>query len=234
MPRKTAFAAEWAGPTAICFEPGRLFDISGRVSKVGVGTPTNWGLENSICSGLVDDTIGSSKLNYNVTASVRQPRFVSPIIAGTFALFAERRSEFEVYRREEIGLSATLLREDYHRVPITVGYKLSYGRTTASAASFCAFFNACTPQDAQRLAERRVLGIFGAGIAWPRSNNPLDPTRGHVYSIESAVSSPLTGSDDFGGIPPVHRRRLLVQTGRSSGVQLAPPGRNHVCPVGGA
>jgi outer membrane protein assembly factor BamA len=90
-----------------------------------------------------------------------------------------------------------LLREDYHRVPITVGYKLSYGRTTASAASFCAFFNACTPQDAQRLAERRVLGIFGAGIAWPRSNNPLDPTRGHVYSIESAVSSPLTGSDDF-------------------------------------
>ena len=176
---------------------GRLFDISGRVSKVGVGTPTDWGLENSICSGLVDDTIGSSKLNYNVTASVRQPRFVSPIIAGTFALFAERRSEFEVYRREEIGLSATLLREDYHRVPITVGYKLSYGRTTASAASFCAFFNACTPQDAQRLAERRVLGIFGAGIAWPRSNNPLDPTRGHVYSIESAVSSPLTGSDDF-------------------------------------
>jgi outer membrane protein assembly factor BamA len=66
---------------------GRLFDISGRVSKVGVGTPTDWGLENSICSGLVDDTIGSSKLNYNVTGSVRQPRFVSPIIAGTFALF---------------------------------------------------------------------------------------------------------------------------------------------------
>jgi outer membrane protein insertion porin family/translocation and assembly module TamA len=171
---------EWAGPTAICSEPD--------VCSISAAESPRWGSELPPTGTGEFDLFRPRRrhdrllqLNYNVTASVRQPRFVSPIIAGTFALFAERRSEFEVYRREEIGLSATLLREDYHRVPITVGYKLSYGRTTASAASFCAFFNACTPQDAQRLSERRVLGIFGAGIAWPRSNNPLDPTRGHVY-----------------------------------------------------
>jgi outer membrane protein assembly complex protein YaeT len=174
---------------------GRLFDISGKVSKVGVGRPTDWGLENSICSGLVDDTIGSSLLNYNVTASVRQPRFFSPVIAGTFGVFAERRSEFAVYRREEIGMSLSLLRENYQRVPITLGYRLSYGRTTATPATFCAFFNACTPADAQRLAERRVLGVVGLGVAWPRSDNPLDPSRGHVYSVEAAHSSAITGSD---------------------------------------
>lgn len=176
---------------------GRLFDISGRVSKVGVGRPTNWDLENSICSGLKEDTIGSSKLNYNVTAQVRQPRFFSPIIAGTLGLYAERRSEFTVYRREEIGMSAALVRENYRRVPVTLAYRLSYGNTTASPATFCAFFNACTPTDARRLAERRVLGVIGVGVVWPRSNNPLDPSRGHLYSFEAAHSSGVTGSDPF-------------------------------------
>jgi outer membrane protein assembly complex protein YaeT len=176
---------------------GRLFDISGRVSKVGVGRPTDWGLENNVCSGVAGDTIGSSLLNYNVTASVRQPRFFSPIIAGTLSLFAERRSEFQVYRREEIGLSGALVRENYRRIPMTLGYRMSYGRTVATAATFCAYFNACTPTDAERLSERRVLGVLGFGVTWPRSNNLLDPSRGHVYTIETAVSSPITGSDPF-------------------------------------
>ena len=173
---------------------GRLFDISGRVSKVGVGRPVDFGLDRSLCKGLQDDTIGSAKVNYNVTALVRQPRFFTPTVTGTLSLFAERRSEFAIYRREEIGTSLGLLRETARRIPIAMSYRLSYGSTEATAATFCAFFNACTPDDNTRLRQKRLLGIVTAGISWPRQNNPLDPSRGHFYAFDASHSSRLTGS----------------------------------------
>lgn len=176
---------------------GRLFDISGRVSKVGVGDPLGFGLERSICSSLKNDSIGSALANYNVTAAVRQPRFFTPDITGTLSLFAERRSEFAIYRREEVGVSLALGRQTARQVPITLAYRLSFGGTEASAGTFCAFFNACTPEDASRLKERRLLGVVTAGISWPRSNNPLDPSRGHVYSFDVSHSSRATGSAAF-------------------------------------
>ncbi len=178
------------------FGTGRRFEIAGRVSKVGVAWP-QWGLERSICSALKDDPIGSSVLNYNVTALVRQPRFFSPNLTGTYSLFAERRSEFAVYRRDEIGASLGLLRETSRRVPITLGYRLTYGNTTASPATFCAFFNACTEDDIQRLSEARPFGIVSAGVAWPRQDNPIDPTRGHAYYLDVGHSSQLTGSAEL-------------------------------------
>jgi len=176
------------------FNTGRLFDLSARVSKVGVGRPFDLGLDNSLCKSLRSDTIGSSKANYNVTAAIRQPRFFTPTITGTFSLFAERRSEFQIYRREEIGTSLALTRETVRRVPMSLSYRLAYGATEASAATFCAFFNACTPQDAIRLREKRLLGIVTAGISWPRQNNPLDPSRGHLYAFDLSHSSRFTGS----------------------------------------
>lgn len=173
---------------------GRLLDISARVSKVGVGDPLGFGLENSICSGLKDDPIGSALANYNVTASVRQPRFFTPDITGTLSLFAERRSEFAIYRREEVGVSLGLRRETARAVPVTLAYRLSFGGTEASPGTFCAFFNACTPEDAARLRERRLLGVITGGISWPRANNPLDPSRGHLYAFSMSHSSRFTGS----------------------------------------
>jgi outer membrane protein insertion porin family len=173
---------------------GRLFDISGRLSKIGVGKPLGFGLERSLCTSLQDDTIGSSRANYNITALIRQPRFFTPTLTGTYSVFAERRSEFTIYRREDIGASLSLLRETARRVPISLSYRLSYGGTEATAATFCAFFNACTPSDASRLREKRLLGIVTAGVSWPRQNNPLDPTRGHLYAFDVSHSSRFTGS----------------------------------------
>lgn len=176
------------------FNTGRLFDLSARVSKVGVGRPFDFGLDNSLCRSLRSDTIGSSKVNYNVTAALRQPRFFTPTITGTYSLFAERRSEFEIYRREEVGGGIALTRETARRIPVSLAYRLSFGRTEASAATFCAFFNACSPEDAIRLRDRRLLGIVTAGISWPRQNNPLDPSRGHLYAFDVSHSSRITGS----------------------------------------
>jgi outer membrane protein assembly factor BamA len=180
------------------FGTGRMLDVSGQLSKIGVGEPFNFGLENSICGALKQDTIGSSRANYNVTVSIRQPRFLgSPRNVGTYSVFSELRSEYQVYRRDEVGGILSATREIGWRLPLTLSYKLSYGKTTASAVSYCAFFNACTPSDIALLAERRRLAVLSGTLVWRRSNNPLEPTRGHLTILEAAFSSHLIGSSAF-------------------------------------
>jgi len=177
---------------------GQVFDVAAQVSKLGVGKPTHLGaLEKSICSALKDDSVGSSLMNYNLTTSFRRPVFISPSNAVALSLFAERRSEFAVYRREELGGSLTLLRETESRTPLSFAYRLGYGSTEANTVSFCAFFNACTEADISLLRQKRLVAIFSVLAQRTRVNNPLDPTRGSAYSAEVSHSSRLIGSSSL-------------------------------------
>lgn len=173
---------------------GRQVDLSGSVSKLGVQVaPFN----STICQGLEEDTIGSRKINYGVNASLRRPAFLSPSNAITGTLFAERRSEFKVYLRDEVGVGATFSREGARGVPIALTYRLSYGSTQASAVSFCAFFLACREGDIEELRQRRFTGSLTGSLVRQRVNNFLDPTRGSIQSLEVTFSSPLLGSTRF-------------------------------------
>src|SRR6185436_1787415 len=106
-------------------------EVSARASKIGVGEPADWGLEESVCPELKNDPIGSSLLNYNTTISVRRPGFFSPFHTSTGAIFAERRSEWQVYMREEYGGSFSVRRETPKGMPVTGTYRLAWGKTTA-------------------------------------------------------------------------------------------------------
>lgn len=174
---------------------GRLLDLSARASKIGVSAPTDWGLEHGICPELKNDPIGSGLINYNTTVSLRQPGFLSPFNTQTTALFAERRSEWQVYRREEVGGSFAVRRETPRRIPVTLTYRLAFGRTTAPAITFCAYFNACTTGDVAALRERSRLATVSALVEIQRANDPLDATRGHHYTFEGVWSDRLFGSD---------------------------------------
>ncbi len=180
---------------------GKIFDISARASKIGVGDPADGGLENNICSGLKEGgqvEIGSQKLNYNVTVSVKRPAFLSPNNAITVSGFSERRSEFNVYRRDDIGAVVSVTRESpVHRDPITFAYSFSYGATTATDAAFCAYFSVCTPDIRSIQEERKPLGILSVTASQPRVNNLVEPTRGQIYSGEVAWSSTVIGSSPF-------------------------------------
>ena len=177
---------------------GRILDLSTRVSKVGVGSPTDWGMENRICSQLVEDSIGSRLMNYGVNAAFRRPAFLSPNNTITYALFAERRSEFAAYLREDVGGNITIARETPNRrLPLSLSYTLSYGKTEATAAIFCAFFNTCLAEDIDRLRERRRFALLTATGALPRVNNVLDPTRGYILQLELGHASRLIGSSQL-------------------------------------
>jgi outer membrane protein insertion porin family len=173
---------------------GRILDLSGRLSKVGVASPFDASLQNSICGLLSEDSVGSDKLNYNLTASVEQPGLFGALNTGTLSIFSDRRSEFKTYLREEIGGSFTFRREGLKRIPLTLSYKLSYGGTEASAANFCAFFSACTSEDVDLLRQKRFLGTVTGSISWPRVNNVLDPSTGYFHIVEGTVSSRFLGS----------------------------------------
>ena len=183
---------------------GRILDISARASKIGVAsTPSfvDWNLENSLCPGVKEGgvvEIGSRKLNYNVTVSVRRPAFLSPQNSMTLSGFGERRSEYSVYLREDIGAGIALTRESpVRRDPLTLAYTFSYGATQATAAAFCSYFSVCTPEVRAAQELRKPLAILSATAAIPRVNNPVDPTRGHLFTGEVAWSSSLIGSSEF-------------------------------------
>ncbi|MGZ8391430.1 MAG: BamA/OMP85 family outer membrane protein [Gemmatimonadales bacterium] len=177
---------------------GRILDLTSRVSKVGVGEPLDWGLADNICSASRDDSVGSVKLNYYLGASVRRPAFLDPNNALTLSVFSERRSEYKVYLRQETGTSIALTRTTpRRRNPLSLSYTLSYGRTEATALSFCSFFNACTADVIEALSENRVLATITAAGSFPRVNSQIDPTRGRVGTLELTYSSKYIGSSSL-------------------------------------
>jgi outer membrane protein assembly factor BamA len=177
---------------------GRLLDLTGRVSKLGVGTPTDWGLREGICGASKNDSIGSSLLNYTLSATVRRPAFLSATSNLSVSLYTERRSEFQVYLRRETGTTVTLRREQLRRrIPLSLAYNLSYGRTEATEVSFCASFNACTQDVVDLLRQNRVLATLTGTATVPRINNVLDPSRGSLKTLEVTVSSRFLGSAAF-------------------------------------
>lgn len=173
---------------------GRQLDFNGSISKLGVDTDP---FRSTICNGLEEDTIGSRRINYGISASIRRPVFLSPSNSITGTLFAERRSEFLVFLREDVGGSVTFNREGSRGVPVALSYRLSYGATQASAVSFCGFFLACRQDDIEQLRQRRFVASLTGTASRQRVNNLLNPTRGSVYSAEVTFSSPLIGSTRF-------------------------------------
>ena len=177
---------------------GRLLDLTTRVSKVGVGEPTDWGLADGICSSSANDSIGSSLLNYHLGATIRRPAFLNATTSLAVSVYNERRSEYLVYLRRESGTTVTLRREQLRRrIPLSLAYNLSYGRTDATDVSFCASFNACTQDAVALLRRNRVLGTLTGLATVPRINSLIDPSRGSLKSLEVTWSSRFLGSASF-------------------------------------
>lgn len=210
---------------------GRVVEVSGRLSKIGVGRPFGLGLEDNICSQLNRDSVGSRLANYGVDVTLRRHGFLSPDNTLVLTLFSERRSEYTVYMREDIGAGVSVTRRTVADIPITLGYRISYGLTQANAASFCSFFNACLASDVAQLGERRVLTTLTLSALRQRVNNLLDPSRGSVVSGEATVSSRFLGSSrlqqfarlvlDGAGYLPLSRSIVLAGHVRG-GVIFAP------------
>jgi len=174
---------------------GRVLDFSGRLSKIGVGEPTNWGMQdNFLCSQLKPDTLGSGEVNYNLAVALRRPAFLSPHNTLSTTVFADRRSDYLVYLRQEIGAGLSLNRETFRRARYSLTYAYTYGSTQASPASFCVSLDVCSADDIARLSAKLGLGSLTGSATYLSVDNPLNPSQGERTTFQTTVSAQLLGS----------------------------------------
>ncbi len=178
---------------------GRVLDLGARASKIGVGSPLEADLHRTFLCGALKRDEGSERLNlnYNLTVSVREPYFFSRRVRAVLSLSAERHSEVGAFVREAVGGTFSLTRETRWDIPITLSYSLSYGRTLAEPATFCAFLLVCAVEDTLLFAERRLQSTLSAALVRDRSNSVLEPTRGNVLSAQLSHASRTIGSDEL-------------------------------------
>ncbi|HEX4601893.1 MAG TPA: BamA/TamA family outer membrane protein [Gemmatimonadales bacterium] len=175
---------------------GRSLDLTGQLSKIGVGVPTDAGLRGNLCHFLHSDST-SDTVNYNATVSLRQPAFLSPRHTASVAVFAERRSEFEAYTRQAVGTNVGVTFNARRTVPVTLAYSYSYGRTTAVPAILCARFRVCTEADRSSLTNPRRFGAVSLTGVRYQVNSVLDPTAGSsvratvIYASRHVLSDSL-------------------------------------------
>jgi outer membrane protein insertion porin family len=174
------------------FGGARILDLSARVSKVGGRAPTTTkGL--SLCNPLSGAwTIDT--LNYTLGATLRQPVFLTRAHTATVGVFAERRSEFNVYTREAVGGNVDVTINARRQIPVTVGYGYSVGRTVAKDEVYCSIFRVCDDSSRAFLANRRSFGAITVTGVRDRVNNPLDPAEGSLVTATLLYASRSVGS----------------------------------------
>lgn len=171
----------------------RTLDVSARMSKLG-GVPRGSTGLNQLCNPFggrwTFDTI-----NYSAGLTLRQPAFLSRSHVASIGFLAERHSEFTVYTREAVGGNADITFNARGRLPVTLGYGYSVGRTRASAGVYCFFFRLCDPASQDFLRKRRGFGAVNLTVVRDRVNNILDPSEGSLMTATLLHASRYVGSD---------------------------------------
>jgi len=173
----------------------RNLSLTGRLTKIGYGAPLESGGTRNLCPLLRKDSLGSSRLNYSLTASLQQP-----IIAGranpAYSLYTERRSEYQAYVRTTfVGGEASLLRPLAHRSSVRAAYNVEYGYTLAQPAVLCAVFSRCDQESMDQVQRKLPLGIASVAFQQTGTDNLIDPHAGTIFRTEVRGSAPVIGSD---------------------------------------
>jgi outer membrane protein insertion porin family/translocation and assembly module TamA len=172
-------------------------DLTGRVSKLGYGAPTDSPMSRKWCyRDLKKDSIGSSKVNYYLAASFRQPSLFRGHWLPAYSIYTERRGEYQAYLRTTlVGGDASATRQIGERMPLRVGYSLEYGETKAEPAFLCVLFNACQPVDADNIQKRLPFAVSSVSFQRIRTDNVAEPRSGYALATEGRVSVHALGSD---------------------------------------
>ena len=169
----------------------RRLELNGRLSHL------------ALCPQNVRDDSISNRLNYYASGTIRLRGLIGPRTLPSVTIFSERTSEYRAYVRETIiGGAAEVSRDLQPRdlrpgLPLTLSYRVEYGRTTASPAVFCQLFNRCALADIERLQQNGSLHVFGASLLRDRTDQLLDPSNGNQLHLE--LRSGTTSLDTASG-----------------------------------
>ena len=218
---------------------GRNLEITAGFSKIGTGPPFDAGFEQSVCPSLSREASSEEgreriKLNYNLSAALRFPTVFSPRRSATLTISGERFSEFQAYVRQAVGFNMSVTQQTKWNAPVTLSYSLSYGSTRADDAVFCSILNVCREEDAAIFRKDRVKATAGVLLVRDRTNSPINPTRGTVFTLEGRLASKAIGSDpeiefakaiaELASYHPVGRRSVFAWRVRWGSIRSPDPG----------
>jgi outer membrane protein insertion porin family len=175
----------------------RRLELTGRLSKIGVGRPTDFEGADKLCPTVANGKDPySDELNYYVGATLRPPVGPGGRRIPELTLYSEKRGEYQAYRRSTpIGAIASVTLQAAPRLPVTLAYDLSYGSTEAQPALFCSVLNRCDPDDRRVFETTRRLAVIGANFSRDRTDDPINPRHGSFTRLAIRHASPLTLSD---------------------------------------
>jgi outer membrane protein insertion porin family len=184
-----------SGWTAHDFLGGaRTLDLTGRLSKFGGGIPTQSTGFKQFCTPFGAGSWDVDTINYSFGITLRQPAFLNRAHVASLGIVAERRSEFNVYTREAVGGNAEVTFNARGRLPATLGYSYSVGRTVAEAGIYCVLFRLCDETSRKFLQDRRPFGAVSLTFVRDRANSILEPSEGSVSTLSLLHASSLVGS----------------------------------------
>jgi outer membrane protein assembly complex protein YaeT len=192
---------------------GRRLEFRARTSKIAVNQ-----LDGSMCRQLRDEDPTRLKLNYNLAVTLHDPMLGWDRTTGMATLFVERHTEFGAYLREAVGGEIALTRQVATDLPLEGSYSLSYGRTLATPATFCALLNVCSLDDQAIFGARRRRSVVSFQLVRDRTNSINDPTEGSTLVTELRVSPAFLGSAEF-------MRFIRMTAGYTAHVPLGSSGR---------
>ena len=176
----------------------RRFDLTARLSKIGYGSPLATPATRNLCyrPSLDQDSIASSKLNYYLGASMRQPTLFGTHWIPAYTAYTERRGEYRAYLRTTyVGGDVSATRYVGEGMPLRVGYTLEYGKTEAQPAVLCALFFRCTLDEQSEFQRNLRLAVASVSLQRIRVDDRVEPTRGYSIAGELRGAAPAIGSD---------------------------------------
>lgn len=180
------------------FNTARRVELTGRLSKIGFGAPTNWSAARNLCYRpyLEADSLASSQLNYYAGATVRAPTLFGTHWVPAYSAYTERRGEYKAYLRTTyLGGEASATRSLGLGIPFRAGYTMEYGQTAAQPAVLCAVFLRCNQADMADVQRKLRFAVASASIQRVRTDNAVVPTSGYIIGAETRGGAPFILSD---------------------------------------
>jgi outer membrane protein assembly factor BamA len=202
-------SAEYGWATLDCFRTraqivdkdflggARRLELTGQLSKIGWGILENdWTRHNACLFNYLKDDPFSTRGNFSLNATLRQPALFGTWATPSFSLYTERRGEYKAFLRTTYaGGEASLLKLLTPTTTLRFGYNFEYGRTEADPTLLCAAFSRCDSTSIAQIQNPLPLAILSVAAVRVQTDDPINPTRGYILRAESRNSANFFGSD---------------------------------------
>ena len=171
---------------------GRILQIRGRLGNLLAAK-----LGDVLCN---DSGTGNfARATWLAAVDLAQPWIFSTNNSLAVSVFVERQTLPDIFIRRAIGFRAALTRTLDPGTALTFFYRpelseLSAGTGDAADVLFCTGFLVCTPDDIALLEGANWLAPIGIGFARDRSDDLLNPRRGHRLALDVEYAATWTGS----------------------------------------